>query len=118
MDPLTYNGMRMSQKKGDVEHGGIKTDDALVRKDPACLTICLLPRYRHRPQYQKSLLKACGKGRLPFVLKITLMTLGRPQPLGQVRGFLGLFAVTHVGHCQVSQFQCIAHEQLKTTLMS
>lgn len=50
---------------------------------------------------------------MPFVLKITLVTIGRPQPLGQVTGFLGLFAVTHVGHCQVSQFQCIAHEQLK-----
>lgn len=39
MDLLTYNGMRMSQKEGDAEHGGTKTSDA-VGNDTTCLTIC------------------------------------------------------------------------------
>lgn len=38
MDLLTYNGIRMSQKGGDAEHGGTKTSDA-VGNDTACLTI-------------------------------------------------------------------------------
>lgn len=83
----------MSWKEGDAEHGGIETCP-VERGDPG------LPRdagIRHTIKSVSSK-HAGGKG---FVLKVTLVMLRRPQPLGRVRGLLGLTFVTHGGCCRV-----------------
>lgn len=93
MEPLTYDGIRMSQKEGDAEHGGTECTGVLQRgRSGACLTVCFPQRCWRVPQNQISLLKARRKERLPFVSD-HLSGSQEALPLGQSEG------IPRINHC-------------------